>query len=63
MTEAKYITIKNQRIKPFFLTEKNTQSFTKEKVNMMSKELNEKFKLDCEVRSNKGKIDNSYSKP
>lgn len=33
----------------------NTQSFTTVEVNMMSKELSDKFKLDCEVRSNKGK--------
>jgi hypothetical protein len=33
----------------------NTQSFTNDEVNMMSKELNDKFGLGCEVRSNKGK--------
>ena len=33
----------------------NTQSFTDIEVENMSKELIEKFNLDCEVRSNKGK--------
>lgn len=33
----------------------NTQSFTNKEVNMMSKELNDKFDLDCEIRSNKGR--------
>lgn len=33
----------------------NTQSFTNIEVKNMSKELMEKFNLDCEVRSNKGK--------
>lgn len=33
----------------------NTQSFKDNEVNIMCKQLNEKFHLDCEVRSNKGK--------
>jgi LAGLIDADG DNA endonuclease family. len=33
----------------------NTQSFTSIEVEKMSQELSEKFKLNCEVRSNKGK--------
>jgi hypothetical protein len=33
----------------------NTQSFTTKEVNIMAKELDDKFKLECEVRSNKGK--------
>lgn len=33
----------------------NTQNFTAKEVSMMAKELDEKFKLDCELRSNKGK--------
>jgi len=33
----------------------NTQSFTTEEVSMMSKELEKKFNLGCEVRANKGK--------
>lgn len=33
----------------------NTQSFEAKEVKAMSKELSEKFNLECEVRSNKGK--------
>jgi len=33
----------------------NTQSFKDEEVKIMSQQLVEKFNLDCEVRSNKGK--------
>ena len=33
----------------------NTQSFTEEEVELMSKQLALKFNLECEVRSNKGK--------
>ena len=33
----------------------NTQSFSDDEVETMSIELNQKFKLDCEVRSNKGR--------
>jgi hypothetical protein len=33
----------------------NTHSFKDEQVYSMSKQLNEKYNLDCEVRSNKGK--------
>lgn len=33
----------------------DTQSFTSEEVSMMSNELEKKFNLGCEVRSNKGK--------
>lgn len=33
----------------------NTQSFTTEEVELMSKQLSVKFNLECEVRSNKGK--------
>lgn len=43
---------KNSKNKSIVL---NTQSFTNIEVKNMSKELMEKFNLDCEVRSNKGK--------
>ena len=33
----------------------NTQSFSESEVISMTKELSNKFNLDCEVRSNKGK--------
>ena len=33
----------------------NTQSFTADEVKTMGDQLSEKFKLDCEIRSNKGK--------
>lgn len=33
----------------------NTQSFTPEEVRTMADQLTEKFKLECEIRSNKGK--------
>lgn len=33
----------------------NTHSFTSDEVDMMCKQLNVKFNLDCELRSNKGK--------
>ena len=33
----------------------NTQSFTELEVYLMSKELTDKFKFECEVRSNKNK--------
>lgn len=37
----------------------NTHSFSTEEVESMAKQLQEKFKLECEVRSNKGKKNNS----
>lgn len=43
---------KNSKNKSIVL---NTHSFSEEEVLNMSKELNEKFNLDCEIRSNKGK--------
>lgn len=33
----------------------NTQSFTADEVKIMGDQLSEKFKLDCEIRTNKGK--------
>lgn len=43
---------KNSKNKSIVL---NTHSFPEEEVLNMSKELNEKFNLDCNIRSNKGK--------
>ena len=43
---------KNSKNKSIVL---NTHSFTEEGVLNISEELNEKFKLNCEIRSNKGK--------
>lgn len=43
---------KNSKNKSLVL---NTQSFTDKEVEMMSKELTEKFYFECEIRSNKGK--------
>ena len=43
---------KNSKNKSIVL---NTHSFSKEEVLNMSKELNEKFNLYCNIRSNKGK--------
>jgi hypothetical protein len=43
---------KNSKNKSIVL---NTQSFTDQEVDMMSKQLALKFNLECEVRSNKGK--------
>ena len=43
---------KNSKNKSIVL---NTHSFTEDEVLNMSKELNKKFNLDCEIRSNKGK--------
>ncbi len=45
----------------------NTHSFTDEKVYLMVTQLNKKFQLDCEIRTNKGKKiivikSSSYSK-
>jgi hypothetical protein len=54
---------KNSKNKSIVL---NTQSFTDLGVNILAKELMEKFNFECEVRSNKGKKiivikDNSYN--
>jgi hypothetical protein len=43
---------KNSKNKSIVL---NTQSFTEEEVQMLSKELKAKFNFECELRSNKGK--------
>ena len=43
---------KNSKNKSIVL---NTHSFTEDEVLNMSTELNEKFNLDCDIRSNKGK--------
>jgi len=43
---------KNSKNKSIVL---NTQSFTSIEVEKMSKDLSDKFKFNCEVRSNKGK--------
>jgi len=43
---------KNSKNKSLVL---NTQSFTEKEVEIMSKELQTKFKFQCEIRSNKGK--------